>query len=83
MIPGQLLANPGSGGEQDLALLSLCILLFDGRGCVEPGGGSQDETGGLGVLSPLQQPKASGGWTRVERHLALHYLENGDEVILD
>lgn len=31
MIPGQLLANPGSGGKQDLAPLSLCLLLSDGE----------------------------------------------------
>lgn len=57
MIPWQLLANPGSGGEQDLAPLSLCILLSDGGDCVEPGGGSQEEAGGLGVVSPRCQPK--------------------------
>lgn len=36
VILRQLLANPGSGGEQDLAPLSLCLLLSDGGSCVDP-----------------------------------------------
>lgn len=54
MIPRQLLANPGGGGEQDLAPLSpFCC---QQGGCVRPGGGSQGEAGG-GCFSSSLQPK--------------------------
>lgn len=81
MIPGQLLANPGSGGEQDLAPLSLCLLLSDGAIVLNLEVAARKKQVGW-VLFPLFiSQRASGGGTRVERHLALHHSGKEDHGI--
>lgn len=81
MILGQLLANPGSGGEQDLAPLSLHSPGQWGRTVWNLEVAARQKQVGW-VFSPLRQPAGLWRADQGERHLLLHHSGNGDEGIL-